>query len=129
MNTGEVSGGQPAGPAADADGVVFELRLYIAGQSPKSVLAIENLRRVCDEHLPGRYRIEVIDPASKVADLAWLTVICAETGVAGLVAVGAASDATSSRFGCPTRTKPVHPSAQSVSTARPSGSSRSDVHS
>ncbi len=61
MNTGEVSGGRPAGPAADVDGVVFELRLYIAGQSPKSILAIENLRRVCDEHLPGRYRIEVID--------------------------------------------------------------------
>jgi MFS family permease len=44
-------------------------------------------------------RIEAIDPAAKVADVAWLTVICAATGVAGLVAVGAASDATSSRFG------------------------------
>ena len=61
MNTGEVSSGQPAGPAEDADRVNFDLRLYIAGQSPKSILAIENLRTVCDEHLPGRYRIEVVD--------------------------------------------------------------------
>jgi len=44
-------------------------------------------------------RIEAIDPAGKVADVAWLTVICAATGVAGLVAIGAASDATSGRFG------------------------------
>jgi len=61
MNTGGVSGGQSAGPADDAGGVVFDLRLYVAGQSPKSILAIENLRGVCDEHLPGRSRIEVID--------------------------------------------------------------------
>ena len=61
MSTGGVSGGQSAGPADDVDGVYFDLRLYVAGQSPQSILAIENLRRVCDEHLPGRYRIEVID--------------------------------------------------------------------
>ena len=39
----------------------WDMRLYVAGQSPKSILAIENLRRVCDEHLPGRFRIEIID--------------------------------------------------------------------
>ena len=61
MSTGGVSGGQSAGPADDVDGVYFDLRLYVAGQSPKSILAIENLRRVCDEHLPGRCRIEVVD--------------------------------------------------------------------
>ena len=44
-------------------------------------------------------RIEAIAPAAKVADVAWLTVICAATGVAGLVVIGAASDATTSRFG------------------------------
>jgi hypothetical protein len=44
-------------------------------------------------------RIEAIDPAAKVANMAWLTVICAATGVAGLVVVGAASDATAGRFG------------------------------
>ena len=43
--------------------------------------------------------VEALDPSAKVADLARLTVICAATGVAGLVAVGAASDATSGRFG------------------------------
>lgn len=39
----------------------MELRLYVAGQSPRSVRAIENLRRVCEEHLHGRYTIELID--------------------------------------------------------------------
>jgi len=39
----------------------WELRLYVAGLSQKSVLAIENLRRYCDEFLRDRYRIEVID--------------------------------------------------------------------
>ena len=61
MNTGGASSGPPAGPVEDADRVIFDLRLYIAGQGPKSILAIENLRRVCDEYLPGRCRIEVID--------------------------------------------------------------------
>jgi circadian clock protein KaiB len=37
------------------------LRLYTAGQTPKSVAAYENLKRICDAHLPGRYEIEVID--------------------------------------------------------------------
>ncbi len=39
----------------------WELRLYIAGQSPKSIAAFSNLKKLCEEHLPGRYRIEVID--------------------------------------------------------------------
>src|SRR3954454_6259472 len=39
----------------------YQLRLYVAGQSPRSVRALENLRRVCDEHLAGRYNVEVID--------------------------------------------------------------------
>lgn len=42
-------------------GEVYELRLYVAGQSPGSVRAVENLRRVCEEHLAGRYRVELID--------------------------------------------------------------------
>ena len=40
---------------------VYELRLYLAGHSPKSVRAVENLRRACEEYLPGRYRIELVD--------------------------------------------------------------------
>lgn len=43
------------------DGEVWELRLYVAGQTPKSIAAFSNLKRICEEHLPGRYRIEVID--------------------------------------------------------------------
>lgn len=39
----------------------WDLRLYVAGQSPKSITAFNNLKRICDEHLAGRYRIEVID--------------------------------------------------------------------
>jgi circadian clock protein KaiB len=42
-------------------GPVYSLRLYVAGQTPKSVLAFSNLKQVCDEHLQGRYAIEVID--------------------------------------------------------------------
>jgi circadian clock protein KaiB len=38
-----------------------ELRLYVAGQTPKSLAALSNLKRICKEHLEGRYRIEVID--------------------------------------------------------------------
>lgn len=40
---------------------VWDLRLYVAGQSPKSLTAFDNLRRICNEHLAGQYRIEVID--------------------------------------------------------------------
>lgn len=39
----------------------FELRLYVAGQTAKSVLAFENLKRICETHLAGQYRIELID--------------------------------------------------------------------
>jgi circadian clock protein KaiB len=39
----------------------WELRLYIAGQTPKSVLALSNITKYCKEHLSGKYSIEVID--------------------------------------------------------------------
>ena len=39
----------------------YELRLYVAGQTPKSMLALENLQRYCEEYLPGKYDIEIID--------------------------------------------------------------------
>lgn len=39
----------------------WDLRLYTAGQSPKSLAALSNLKRICDQHLAGRYTIEVID--------------------------------------------------------------------
>ena len=40
---------------------MWELRLYVAGQTPKSVAAFANLKKLCEEHLKGKYRIEVID--------------------------------------------------------------------
>ena len=40
---------------------LWDLRLYVAGQTPKSVRAIDTLKRICKEHLDGRYTIEVID--------------------------------------------------------------------
>ena len=39
----------------------YALKLYVAGQTPKAVRAFSNLRKICEEHLEGRYSIEVID--------------------------------------------------------------------
>lgn len=39
----------------------WQLRLYVAGQTPKSLAAFANLKRICEEHLQGMYSIEVID--------------------------------------------------------------------
>ncbi|HXJ89018.1 MAG TPA: circadian clock KaiB family protein [Candidatus Binatia bacterium] len=43
------------------DAEKWDLRLYVAGQTPRSVAAFANLKRLCEEHLAGRYSIEVID--------------------------------------------------------------------
>ena len=51
--------GQP--PAGPGDPGFWDLRLYVAGQTPRSVSALSNLRKLCEEHLAGRYRIEVVD--------------------------------------------------------------------
>jgi len=39
----------------------YTLRLYVAGQTPKSIAAIANLKRLCESHLAGRYRIDIVD--------------------------------------------------------------------
>lgn len=39
----------------------WELRLYVAGQTPKSLAAFDNLKKICEEHLAGQYHIEIID--------------------------------------------------------------------
>jgi circadian clock protein KaiB len=39
----------------------YLLRLYVAGHTPKGLQALANLRRICDEHLAGRYQLEVVD--------------------------------------------------------------------
>jgi circadian clock protein KaiB len=53
-------GGALISPESDAASF-WELRLYVAGQSPKSLAAYANLKRLCEEHLSGRYTVEVVD--------------------------------------------------------------------
>src|SRR5258707_11637626 len=57
---------QPASLQEIADsgtklGEIWELRLYIAGQTPRSIAAFANLKKICEQHLQGRYNIEVVD--------------------------------------------------------------------
>ena len=52
---------EPPGPAPAVEPEFWELRLYVAGQTPNSVAALNNLKRVCETHLAGKYSIEVID--------------------------------------------------------------------
>jgi circadian clock protein KaiB len=49
------------GPGSGAQSEQWVLRLYVAGQTPKSVAAFANLQQICETHLKGQYRIEVID--------------------------------------------------------------------
>jgi circadian clock protein KaiB len=50
----------PMEKPADAD-TFWSLRLYVAGQTPKSLTAFANLKKICEEHLKGRFEIQVID--------------------------------------------------------------------
>jgi circadian clock protein KaiB len=59
MSASSKSGGKSANEKSGNER--WELRLYTAGQTPKSLAAIRNLKKVCEEHLPGRYQIEVVD--------------------------------------------------------------------
>jgi circadian clock protein KaiB len=43
------------------DRETWNLRLYVAGKTPRAIMAFENLKRICEEHLAGKYTIEVID--------------------------------------------------------------------
>jgi circadian clock protein KaiB len=52
-------------PAKSSRGDFWELRLYIAGQSPNSITAIANLKKICEDQLRGKYRIKVIDLLEK----------------------------------------------------------------
>jgi len=52
---------QIAANASEADTEKWDLRLYVAGQTPRSIAAFANLKRLCEEHLAGRYNIEVVD--------------------------------------------------------------------
>jgi circadian clock protein KaiB len=45
----------------DGNAEFWAMRLYVAGQSSRSTAAIANLRRICDQHIPGRYEVQIID--------------------------------------------------------------------
>jgi circadian clock protein KaiB len=60
MNAPEVESGEKNG-ATGEDEEFWDLRLYVAGQTSKSMAAFANLKRICEERLAGRYRIEVVD--------------------------------------------------------------------
>lgn len=47
--------------SAQAQNTGYNLRLYVAGQTPKSVAAIANIKKLCDQYLPDRYSIEIVD--------------------------------------------------------------------
>ena len=48
-------------PNRPSDDEHYHLRLYVAGQTPKSLTAFSNLKRICEEHLAGKYDIEIVD--------------------------------------------------------------------
>lgn len=48
-------------PPEPPDQSEWELRLYVAGQTSRSLTALDNLHKICEEHLKGQYRIEVVD--------------------------------------------------------------------
>ena len=60
MNDLSISDGTSLHMESDPD-EHFQLRLYVAAQTPKSVRAYENLKKICEEHLAGRYTIDIID--------------------------------------------------------------------
>ena len=48
-------------PSADGNSARWNLRLYVAGQTPRSLTAFKNLKDICEEYLKGEYHIEVVD--------------------------------------------------------------------
>ena len=59
--TSEKEMGASRKSAADIETKKWQLKLYVAGQTPRSVDALRNLKKICEEHLKGQYDIEVID--------------------------------------------------------------------
>lgn len=62
-NSSNGAGGTPRSKSLSAKSASdhYSLRLYVAGHTPRSLQALSNLKRICDEHLAGKYRVEVID--------------------------------------------------------------------
>ena len=61
MSTNPIKPLLPKARPAKAKSDTFVLRLYIAGQTPNSMAAVANLKKICEENLAGRYQIQVID--------------------------------------------------------------------
>lgn len=57
----------------------YLLKLYVTGMTPQSILAIENLKQICEEHLKGRYTLEVVDLYKNPALAAGEQIIAAPT--------------------------------------------------
>ena len=51
----------PKKKSARANGEFWDLRLYVAGQTPKSLAALANLKRICEQHVASKYNIEIVD--------------------------------------------------------------------
>lgn len=60
MAEGDVEQGEP-GKQSGAEGARYVLQLFVAGTTPRSLRAVENLRRICEEHIPGQYELRVVD--------------------------------------------------------------------
>jgi circadian clock protein KaiB len=60
MKAGSITAKRSSSKAPAADSA-WNLRLYIAGRTPKSITAFANLKKICEEHLKGQYHIEIID--------------------------------------------------------------------
>lgn len=56
---------RPKSKSKPPDGDRIELRLYVAGHTSRSIAALSNLKRLCQEHAPGRFKIEIIDLLKK----------------------------------------------------------------
>ena len=63
----------------------YVLQLYVAGQTPRSVRSVANIKRICEKYLPGRYVLDVFDlrPAAIIRDLDLLRPIYAQTAAYG----------------------------------------------
>ena len=61
MSTDPTKPSRPKAKLPKAESDTYILRLYIAGQTPKSVAALANLKEICEEHLAGRYALQVVD--------------------------------------------------------------------
>jgi circadian clock protein KaiB len=89
---------------AAAGDETYVLRLYVTGQTPNSVRAVENIKRICEQHLHGRYDLEVIDIYQRPSLAAGERIIAAPTLVKTLPApirrfVGDLSDTEKVLFG------------------------------